>query len=678
MNISNLINNIIKINRLYYKTYEVQNQSAIIQLYNKLLQSQNEQATIAKLTIIALLYRQELKIENTNKWKNIMILKQNYFESFLWSVWTEFKLPYDNIDEIVSIAQIMSDIVVLYDRHHTIIEPILKTHQDNFIVYISTRKKACIRLADVCYVCSFDCKTWYRAVTLYDACIPVMPEYYLNQRGLRIISVTVLYMSQYLEEVFDTKSLHEMLNIFKELKLIDTSINMDDIQNCYFTILTLLYWRLMVEPTPILLLQTRIQQEGFNDHRVIRKAILWLYVEMCEVNCIQESFSYLIEQAATLSTYDFSQVAGHPTMQSYNKQIGQQQQLMEADNVMYEQISLKWIEDILIQLPPNELLKVEPVYTGQWSNPISILEEEEELDPSNTKTLSEMEGSSGGTICLVSPKGTSTSLIRKKYTIDVGERSLGDFLRELAILLYLPYNPYIIRLQAYSFHAENQTLSLFFKNNGQNLYSYYKEFSKTQYFLKIQHAKLLMKQLLMAVEHLHNNNIIHRDIKTANICIQFDQESKLPTLTLIDFDATRPILARPSNIYTPNNRVTLPYRPPEILFGSTDYNKAADMWSVGCVFLEMYSVKNHYYFDYAGQRILVQDWERLIGPINMSIFPYADPKFNNLIKLPKQDLFYKIPNATNIFKNLIYNLLTYDPNQRFTATEALQHEFFQL
>ena len=33
--------------------------------------------------------------------------------------------------------------------------------------------------------------------------------------------------------------------------------------------------------------------------------------------------------------------------------------------------------------------------------------------------------------------------------------------------------------------------------------------------------------------------------------------------------------------------VTLWYRPPELLLGSTDYGPSVDLWSVGCVFAEL-------------------------------------------------------------------------------------------
>jgi cyclin-dependent kinase 17 len=44
----------------------------------------------------------------------------------------------------------------------------------------------------------------------------------------------------------------------------------------------------------------------------------------------------------------------------------------------------------------------------------------------------------------------------------------------------------------------------------------------------------------------------------------------------------------PTKTYS-NEVVTLWYRPPDVLLGSTEYNTSIDMWGVGCIFFEMAS-----------------------------------------------------------------------------------------
>ena len=44
----------------------------------------------------------------------------------------------------------------------------------------------------------------------------------------------------------------------------------------------------------------------------------------------------------------------------------------------------------------------------------------------------------------------------------------------------------------------------------------------------------------------------------------------------------------PSHTYS-HEVVTLWYRPPDVLLGSTDYNTSLDIWGVGCIFVEMHN-----------------------------------------------------------------------------------------
>ncbi|KAG8087463.1 hypothetical protein GUJ93_ZPchr0010g10996 [Zizania palustris] len=91
-------------------------------------------------------------------------------------------------------------------------------------------------------------------------------------------------------------------------------------------------------------------------------------------------------------------------------------------------------------------------------------------------------------------------------------------------------------------------------------------------------VKYYMEQLLKGLHHCHINNVLHRDIKGANLLIS---GGKL--LKLADFGLARPFTRDGS--FT-NHVITLWYRPPELLLGATNYAEAVDIWSVGCLFAE--------------------------------------------------------------------------------------------
>lgn len=93
-------------------------------------------------------------------------------------------------------------------------------------------------------------------------------------------------------------------------------------------------------------------------------------------------------------------------------------------------------------------------------------------------------------------------------------------------------------------------------------------------------TKTLLLQLTGAVEYLHSNWIIHRDLKTSNLLMNNRGQIKVA-----DFGMARYYGDPPPKLT--QLVVTLWYRAPELLLGAEKYGPEIDLWSVGCIFGEL-------------------------------------------------------------------------------------------
>jgi CTD kinase subunit alpha len=104
--------------------------------------------------------------------------------------------------------------------------------------------------------------------------------------------------------------------------------------------------------------------------------------------------------------------------------------------------------------------------------------------------------------------------------------------------------------------------------------------SQPQIDFQEQHLKSLCQQMLSGLAYLHDQGILHRDMKGSNILLNSKGELKLA-----DFGLARIYHKRKQHDYT-NRVITLWYRSPELLLGETMYGPCVDMWSAGCVALQ--------------------------------------------------------------------------------------------
>eukprot|EP01016_Furgasonia_blochmanni_P056559 TRINITY_DN9668_c0_g1_i1.p1 TRINITY_DN9668_c0_g1~~TRINITY_DN9668_c0_g1_i1.p1 ORF type:complete len:183 (-),score=18.37 TRINITY_DN9668_c0_g1_i1:205-753(-) len=150
---------------------------------------------------------------------------------------------------------------------------------------------------------------------------------------------------------------------------------------------------------------------------------------------------------------------------------------------------------------------------------------------------------------------------------------------------------------------------------------------------------------------------------------------------------------------------TRQYRAPEVILGCCQWDKSSDLWSIGCILLELYS--GDLFFETHDSYEHLALIERACGPIPFWMADKAEKKIRKHFYVDDIEYFHRnqtyfdwpkyatnsetikkvkkmaqiedvIPKQFPELRDLLHRLLEIDPHRRISCDDALRHNFFQI
>ncbi|XP_072952626.1 probable serine/threonine-protein kinase At1g54610 isoform X1 [Typha angustifolia] len=263
-------------------------------------------------------------------------------------------------------------------------------------------------------------------------------------------------------------------------------------------------------------------------------------------------------------------------------------------------------------------------------------------------------------------RDTGKIVALKKVRFNTSEPESVEFMaREIMILQKLDH-PNVIKLEGLATSRMHYSIYLVFNFMQSDLA---RVISRPDERLTEPQVKCFMQQLLSGLQHCHERGILHRDIKGSNLLIDNYGVLKIADFGLANFfnlEQKRPLTSRV---------VTLWYRAPELLLGTTDYGVGIDLWSAGCLLAEMFAGRPilpgrteieqlHKIFKLCGSPPEDYWWKLKLSASFQPPQPYKPTLLETFEHFPSSSL------------GLLTMLLALEPPSRGTADSALQNEFF--
>ncbi len=268
--------------------------------------------------------------------------------------------------------------------------------------------------------------------------------------------------------------------------------------------------------------------------------------------------------------------------------------------------------------------------------------------------------------------------IKKFRRLLFDDQSLSDhMILEITVPRYLNHKN-VMKLD--KFFNRKDSLWLAMPYYGMDLHTW-NEMHSGQKVVEAQIKKILY-QIAEGLNHLHTNGILHRDLKCRNILIQ-PQDAGLPEevgIKIIDFGSAQYVGISPKTKSMELNVQTLWYRAPEILLGQSRYDYGIDVWSFGCIAIELLTHRPAFPGDFDIDQ-LYKIFKNFGTPDETTwpgcnTLPYWKPSFPKWKFNGFKDLLGHEQLGNSDLINLLKGIMQLDPVKRFNCQDILMHPYF--
>ncbi|XP_031720768.1 serine/threonine-protein kinase MAK-like [Anarrhichthys ocellatus] len=214
---------------------------------------------------------------------------------------------------------------------------------------------------------------------------------------------------------------------------------------------------------------------------------------------------------------------------------------------------------------------------------------------------------------------------------------------------------------------ENNYLYLVFESMEENLNQLMKGRDK---LFPESVVRKMTSQILQGLSYIHEHGYFHRDMKPENLLCTGPELIKIA-----DFGQAREIRSQPPYTEYVSTRW---YRAPEVLLKSNSYSSPIDIWAVGCIMAELYTLRPLF----PGKNDVDEIFKicQVLGTPKKSDWPQGynlatsmNFRFNKCVSTSLGSL---IPNASNEAITLMTDMLQWVPEKRPSAAQALQYSYF--